>query len=323
MSTAGSTCHESVIHRISIPLERNAAVNAWLLPGEPLTLVDTGPVSEDAVAALEHGLAEAGVRVEDLELVLVTHHHADHAGLAATIQRRAGAQVCAHEQLASYLPQFGERVAEEKEFFHGFLAAHGVPEELCGTSNGYWRWLDASSEDCVVDLPIADGATVVAGGRKLRVLHRPGHSETDTLFLDENGGDSFVGDHLLLSPAYAEFGPRTDRPLVRYLDNLRLLEQAELGPLHTGHGEDVVDARGAVAARIAAAERRCEHIAAVLDRQSLTAFEVACALWPADRIERDPVLSVSEVVGHLELLVERGAVEDQACGVRRFSAVRR
>ena len=312
-----------MVHQISIPLERNAAVNVWLLLGEPLTLVDTGPVSDDALAALERGLAEVGVRVEDIELVLATHHHADHVGLAASIQRRAGAKVCAHEELAAYLPHFGERVVEEKQFFGRFLADHGVPERLRGTSNGYWRWLDASWENCVVDTPVTDGCTVVAGGRSLRVLHRPGHSETDTLFVDDAGGDSFAGDHLLVSPAYAEVGPRTERPLVRYLDNLRLLAQEDPGTLHTGHGEDVVDVRGAVAARIAAAERRCERIVATLHENTLTAFEVARALWPGNRVEWDPVLAVSEVVGHLELLLERGAVHEEAGSVRRFSAARR
>jgi glyoxylase-like metal-dependent hydrolase (beta-lactamase superfamily II) len=312
-----------VIHRISIPLERNAAVNVWLLLGEPLTLVDTGPVSDEARAALESGLAEVGVRVEDLELVLVTHHHADHSGLAAEIQRRAGAHVCAHQELAAYLSHFGERVAEEKDFFRRFLAEHGVPERLRGTSSGYWRWLDASSENCVVDAPVADGAVVVAGGRELRVLHRPGHSETDTLFLDENGGESFVGDHLLVTPAYAEFGPRTERPLARYLDNLRLLARTELGTLHTGHGDDVVDGAAAVASRVAAAERRCERITELLGADALAAFDVARALWPGDRVEWDPVLTVSEVVAHLELLVERGDVREEAGSVRRFSAARR
>jgi glyoxylase-like metal-dependent hydrolase (beta-lactamase superfamily II) len=312
-----------VVHRISIPLERNAAVNVWLLLGEPLTLVDTGPFSDEARAALERGLAEVGVRVEDIEVVLVTHHHADHAGLAASIQRRAGAQVCAHEELAGYVSHFGERVEEEKRFFRRFLADHGVPERLRGSSNGYWSWLDTSWESCVVDTPVADGATVVAGGRNLRVLHRPGHSETDTLFVDEDGGESFVGDHLLVTPAYAEFGPRTQRPLSRYLDNLRLLANAELGTLHTGHGDDVVDVRDAVAARIAAAERRCDRIAAILHENAFTAFELARRLWPADRVERDPVLTVSEVVGHLELLVDRGDVSEEAGSVRRFSAGRR
>ena len=312
-----------MVHRISIPLERNAAVNVWLLRGEPLTLVDTGPASDDALGVLERGLAELGVRVEDLELVLITHHHADHSGLAATIQQRAGAQVCAHEELAAYLLHFGERVAEEKDFFRSFLSDHGVPERLRGTSNGYWRWLDASWENCVVDIPVADGATVVAGSRSLRVLHRPGHSETDTLFLDEHGGESFVGDHLLVSPAYAEFGPRTERPLGRYLDNLRLLAQADLGTLHTGHGDDVSDAAAAVATRFATAERRCDRIMELVGRAPLTAFELARLLWPEDRVERDPVLTVSEVVAHLELLVERSAVREASGSVKRFSAARR
>jgi glyoxylase-like metal-dependent hydrolase (beta-lactamase superfamily II) len=311
-----------VAHRISIPLERNAAVNVWLLLGEPLTLVDTGPVSVDALAALETGLADADVRLEDIELVLVTHHHADHAGLAASIQRRAEARVCAHEELAAYLLHFGERVAEEKEFFRRFLAEHGAPAHLRGTSSGYWRWLDASSEDCAVDVPVADGCTVVAGGRSLRVLHRPGHSETDTLFVDDAGGEAFVGDHLLVSPAYPEQGPRTTRPLARYLENLQELAREDPGTLHTGHGDDVVDVPGAVSARLAAAERRCERIAELLRGSSLTAFEVAGSLWSAERLDRDPVLTVSEVVGHLELLVERGAVIEQAGPVRRFSAAR-
>jgi glyoxylase-like metal-dependent hydrolase (beta-lactamase superfamily II) len=305
-----------VRHRIPIPLERNAAVNVWLLPGEPLTLVDTGPRSDAALAALEVGLAEASVQLEDIELVLVTHHHADHAGLAATIQRRAGARVCALEELAAYLQRFGERAAEEKEFFRRFLTAHGAPPHLCGTSTGYWRWLDASSEDCVVDVPVAGGGTVVAGGRTLRVLHRPGHSETDTLFVDDADGEAFVGDHLLTTPAYAEQGPRTTRPLARYLENLQRLAREDPGALRTGHG-DVVDVRAAVAARVAAAERRCERIAVLLGGNALTAFEIAGALWPAGRVERDPVLAVSEVVGHLGLLVERGAVVDDA---GRFSA---
>ena len=73
--------------RIPLPLQHIGSVNAWLLRGDPLTLIDTGPRDDEALSALEAGLAHAGVRLEDIELVLVTHHHVDHAGLAATIER--------------------------------------------------------------------------------------------------------------------------------------------------------------------------------------------------------------------------------------------
>ncbi len=310
-----------MIHRISLPLERTVAVNVWLLRGEPLTLVDTGPISPPALAALEAGLHEVSVRIEDLELVLLTHQHADHVGLAATIRRRSGAQVAAHEDLARYLERFGERVAAEKAFFGRFLAEHGVPEQLRGEESGYWGWLERSSEDCRPDVRLRDGATVRAGGRDLRVLHRPGHSETDTLFVDEATSLVFVGDHLLATPAIAEMGPDRTRPLVRYLANLRRLAQQDLETLHTGHGDDVLDHRAAVAARLQAADARCERVVAALGEGPMTAFAIASALWSVERVEWDPVLAVSEVVGHLELLGERGLVVEDEGAVRRYRGV--
>ena len=310
-----------MIERIQLPLERTVAVNVWLLRGEPLTLVDTGPISESALEALEAGLHDLGVRIEDLELVLLTHQHADHVGLAATIRRRSGAQVAAHETLAFYLERFGEHVAEEKAYFARFLAEHGVPGRLRGADKGYWDWLERSAEDCRPDLRLAGGATVRAGGRDLRVLHRPGHSETDTLYVDDARRFAFVGDHLLATPAIAEQGPDRTRPLARYLANLRLLAEQDMGTLHTGHGEDVLDHRAAVAARLRAAEARCERVLAALDGSRMTAFEIAGTLWPPERIEWDPVLAVSEVVGHLELLIERGVVAEEDGAVRRFRAV--
>ena len=70
--------------------------------GDPLTLIDTGPCDDEALTALEAGLASVGVRVEDIELVLVTHHHLDHSGLAATIAERSGARIAAYERAAAY-----------------------------------------------------------------------------------------------------------------------------------------------------------------------------------------------------------------------------
>src|ERR1700752_5277177 len=95
--------------RIPLPLPHIGHVNAWLLKGEPLTLIDTGPHNEAALSALEAGLARAGVRVDDIELVLVTHHHLDHSGLAATIAARSGARVGAYERAAAYGMYYEER----------------------------------------------------------------------------------------------------------------------------------------------------------------------------------------------------------------------
>src|SRR3954447_15461032 len=93
------------ILQIPLPLPHVRSVNAWLLRGDPLTLLDTGPRDDEALAALELGLRHAGVRLEDIELVLATHHPLDHTGLAATIAARSRATVAALEGVAAY----GER----------------------------------------------------------------------------------------------------------------------------------------------------------------------------------------------------------------------
>ena len=68
---------------IPIPTPYVGSVNVWLLRGDPLTLVDTGPANDRALSALERGLREHGVRLDDVEQVLATHHHLDHVGWRA------------------------------------------------------------------------------------------------------------------------------------------------------------------------------------------------------------------------------------------------
>ena len=42
--------------------------------------------------------AEHGYALADIELLLLTHHHLDHAGLAQTLRERSGATVAAHQR---------------------------------------------------------------------------------------------------------------------------------------------------------------------------------------------------------------------------------
>src|SRR5690349_807401 len=97
---------------IPLPLAYVGSVNAWLLRGDPVTLIDTGPRDDAALAALEAGLRRHGLRVEDIELLLATHHHLDHVGLAATIQRRSGATVAVLDRTADYVAQYGAEIEE-------------------------------------------------------------------------------------------------------------------------------------------------------------------------------------------------------------------
>ena len=47
--------------RIQAPLPHIKSVNIWLLRGDPLTLIDTGPRTDEALVALEAGLEREGI----------------------------------------------------------------------------------------------------------------------------------------------------------------------------------------------------------------------------------------------------------------------
>src|SRR5438067_460967 len=124
------------IVQIPLPLPHIRSVNTWLLRGDPLTLVDTGPHSDDARAALEEGLRGAGVRIEDLELIVLTHHHLDHTGLAATIAARSGAAIAALDRAADYGERYAERLEADRCFSRALMRHHGVPDAVIDADEG-------------------------------------------------------------------------------------------------------------------------------------------------------------------------------------------
>src|SRR6478752_3226537 len=236
------------ILRIPVPLPHIKSVNTWLLRGDPLALVDTGPCGDEALAALEAGLAEAGVRVEDLELVLVTHHHLDHSGLAATIADRSGATIGALDRAAAYGDHYVDRSEADRSYSHAMMRHHGVSDAVIDGNESFWEFIREASDPWHTDRVLADGDVVRAGGRDLRVVARPGHSTSDTLFVDDQERLAFVGDHLLASissntEVYPAVEPDGTRPRARveYLAALRRTAEMPLARLLSGHGDPILD----------------------------------------------------------------------------------
>jgi glyoxylase-like metal-dependent hydrolase (beta-lactamase superfamily II) len=176
---------------------RVGTVNAWLLEGSPLTLVDSGPLWQASLTALEQGLAARGHRIEDIELVVLTHQHCDHVGLAAQIRARSGATIAGLPQLAEFVGAWTESTAAEDAFAVGVMHRYGTDEDrveaIRRISESYWGY----AETVQVDRLIEEGDELEAGSRVLRVLTRPGHSPTDTVLVEESTGVGFTGDHLL------------------------------------------------------------------------------------------------------------------------------
>jgi glyoxylase-like metal-dependent hydrolase (beta-lactamase superfamily II) len=283
-----------------------------------VTLVDTGPCEDRALWALERGLDRVGVRVEDIELILITHHHLDHSGLAATIAARSGAVVAAMERTAAYGERYAQRLEADRSFSRALMCHHGVPEHVIDDNEGFWDYIRESSHRWRTDRVLAAGDVIRAGARDLRVVARPGHSTTDTLYVDEHDRVAFVGDHLLASVSsnteiYPAAEPDGTRPRARveYLHSLGLTVSMPLARLLSGHGDAITAHADLVERRFGDHQRRCERILAILHGGAATAYEITRHLWSPRTVVEQPLLVTWEVLGHLDLLLDAGLVEER------------
>jgi glyoxylase-like metal-dependent hydrolase (beta-lactamase superfamily II) len=318
------------IHRLSLPTPFLVGrVNCYLIEDDPLTLLDTGPNSGLALDELELGLSAHGHRIEDLGLIIITHQHLDHMGLLDILVRRSGAEVAAFDLLVPYLAAFSESMDGDDRFAESLMRTHGVPSDvvvaLRAVSHAFRAW-GCSAQ---VTRPVRDGDTLGLRDRTLHVLHRPGHSPSDTMFFDEDRGMLLAGDHLIAHISSNPFvsrplGAPTDaerpRALITYIESMRATR--ELSPRVTlpGHGDPILDHRTLIDQRFAMHERRAAKMLEMIRDHPLTAYEIARMMWGNAAVTQ-AYLTLSEVLGHVDILVRDGQAQEYSSdGIVSFGA---
>jgi glyoxylase-like metal-dependent hydrolase (beta-lactamase superfamily II) len=322
------------IHCLPIPTPFAVGrVNCYLIDDDPLTLVDTGPNSGKALDELERALRAHGRRIEDLERIVITHQHIDHLGLVGILARRSGAEVCALDLLAPVIEDFGADAERDDELAEALMLRHGIPRDVVTALRAVSRSFRGWGGSSPVDRRLADGERLELAGRSFEVLHRPGHSPSDTVFWDEQHRVLLAGDHLIkhissnplisrpLGGKSGEPGGGRPRALVTYMASMRETREMPAEVVLPGHGEAFGDHAALIDQRFELHERRARKIAELLEEQPRSAHEIAQALWGNVAVTQ-AYLTLSEVLGHVDLLVERGEVREQELGgVIRFEAV--
>src|SRR4051812_27697194 len=97
------------------------AVNCYLVFGEKLTLIDTGSNLPENMNILIKGLGERELTIQDIDQVLLTHHHLDHVGLLERILEVHPIPVLGHPNCRPWLKQEPALMNHYLEFSHQFL----------------------------------------------------------------------------------------------------------------------------------------------------------------------------------------------------------
>ena len=301
-------------------------VNAYLIPGEPLTLIDAGFNMPQAQNAMFIELAADGYYPESVQRVLITHAHPDHYGLLHIIQDRSHATV--------YFPEREIwRVRDRQLLFEvgRLLMEAGMPLELLFKMDQQRKNEPRPKMRHDEVIPIKGGETfeITVEGRSftLETHHMPGHTGGHVVYFEPETRTLFAGDQLLpgtspnplLEPSLDEPGERR-RSLKEYLHSLHRMHEMDPAIAYPGHGDPIEDPRALIEWTIEHHEKRKVTIAGHLESKGKTPYQLAEELYP-DKIGYEAFLAVSEVVAHLDLVVEDGdAVIEDRDGVTYYSA---
>jgi glyoxylase-like metal-dependent hydrolase (beta-lactamase superfamily II) len=143
-----------------------------------VALVDPGPSS--TLPALRAGLERAGLSVQDIRALLLTHIHLDHAGATGTLVREVPQlRVYVHERGAPHLVNPEKLLASATRLYGDDMdrlwgEVQPVPQEALAVLQGDER--------------------ISAGGRDLEVAYTPGHASHHVSYFNPDTGMAFVGD---------------------------------------------------------------------------------------------------------------------------------
>jgi glyoxylase-like metal-dependent hydrolase (beta-lactamase superfamily II) len=320
------------VHRISLPTPFLVGrVNCYLIEDEPLTLVDTGPNSAKSLDELEAGLRALGHTVKELGLIVLTHQHMDHLGAIATLADRSGAEIAAFDGLTGYLEDFTASAIADDAFSMEIMRRHGVPPDVVDSLAAVGAAFRSFGSGGEVSRPLRDGDALTLRDRALTVHHRPGHSPSDLVFADQRRAMLIAGDHLL---ARISSNPVVSRPLTPgphgtsaaerphaledYIASMRATQRMDVTLVLGGHGAPTDDHVALVDSRLRMHERRARKVLELLSDGPLTGYEMAARMWGNVAVTQ-AFLTISELLGHLDLLIADGlVVEDESAPVTRF-----
>ena len=309
---------------IELPLDERRTVNAILIEGEPLTLLDTGLGTVESLTRLREGLARLGYRLADLEQIVITHAHLDHFGAAAAIARESGAVVLGDAGGADAMAHFEAAWEETHAYRLALFAGAGAPRQVIEETIAWGQVYARLGQPITLNGLIAPGDPVQMGGRRWQSLSVPGHAASSLAFFDPIDGALLSGDILVgigaanvtLHPVGDGRLPASWQPTIA--DSLRRLRALAPRLIVPGHGPEISDAPAAIQDRLARIDSRLEQTRALLGQAPRPAYQLSLDLYGSKL--GNSLFGLSQAIGYLDALECAGEAQaEERAGVRVYA----
>jgi glyoxylase-like metal-dependent hydrolase (beta-lactamase superfamily II) len=276
--------------------------------GDGVVLFDAGMSYPGSLGHLQRALEEVGLRLEHVRLVVLTHVHPDHCGMAMPVAERAGCEVWAHPDRAHLLAAADDpdqAIASRVEI----ARQSGVPAEPLE------RWAKERREGGMgvagplrIDRELVEGMVVETDLGPLTVIETPGHAPSHVCLHQPEQRLLISGDHVLGRIAhYYDYGFSPD-PVGEFLHSLDRVEPLDARLSLPGHGRPFTDLPAHVRASRALVRERLDAVTQALQAGPATAFDVAAQVYGEAFARATAPHLLNKVLCYLTHLERQGGV---------------
>ncbi|GAB5601597.1 MBL fold metallo-hydrolase [Thermus sp. FJN-A] len=308
------------LYRLPVPIPYPLkAVNLYLLKGEgEVALVDTALGTKTARGSLELYLAELGLCFQDVHVVLLTHHHPDHYGLAGFFEG-LGARVYLHEEEFPRGHRFWLHPEAFAEASWQLFRDHGTPESALRDIRETMAKTRERVHPPQSPIPLRDGEVLEVAGRRLRAIWTPGHADGHVAFLLEDEGILLAGDALLerVSPNVGLWAYTRENPLEDFLGSLDRISELPLREAHAGHFGPIPQVKRRAEELKLHHQERLEALLGLLTHPQ-SAWSLSLRLFPQELDPAGRRFAFAETLAHLEYLRHQGLLAREGPPFRYF-----
>ena len=271
--------------RLPLPWPGVPHVNAFAVAaGDGIVLFDTGMATDDGLRQLELALAQAGFGLDDVSLLVCTHSHTDHYGLAGPIVDRAGCELWMHpawEHVRGMVEDPDRALDRRIEV----ARQSGVPPAAIRQFEKMRRGQDPGIERIAEpDRELIPGVKVETDVGQWDVYETPGHAPSHVTLHQPERRMLITGDHLLgRISLFFDYGHTPD-PVAEFIGGLDTVAGLDAGLTLAGHGRPFRDPAAKVEGNRRELAEQIGRVRAALADGERTAFEAGGAIIGAENM---------------------------------------
>jgi glyoxylase-like metal-dependent hydrolase (beta-lactamase superfamily II) len=301
--------------RLPLPWPGVPHGNAWAVVADGgIVLFDTGIGGKGGLRRFDLALAQAGFGLEDVRLLVCTHSHTDHYGLAAPIVEGAGCELWMHPAWG-HVRLMADDPAAALENRIEVARQSGVPPASLERYRAMREEDDDNGIDAIVepDRDLVPGVEVETDLGAWEVYETPGHAPSHVVLHQPERKLMISGDHLLgRTVLFFDYGHSPD-PIGEFQRGLDEIEPLDVDLVLPGHGRTFRDPDAKIAESRRQVEGLLDKTRAALADGEKTAFDIVAGLLGPDNVNSPASAWALQIVlsclDHLTILGEVSAVD--------------